>query len=366
MTEMLDTRPKRPVASDMSMDEILSSIRKIISAEETQYNNAVNIQEPVTLPPKEDNPKLKIPLSAREQLKSLTEELYGLQDQEGEEFHLSRPVYTHKNNPVFAETKIDSAKYHSVVETSVKERPAEFPRPIKQNTSQDTADILQTLENIRQSLTHENLRKASTEEEDTTAQISDTQDTTPITKSPLRETYREQSVSEIKNVKLNQEVALRNIDLKPAQLTQDEIPAFLKKFKQEQDAIIKPVTPENPSAVYTERSVPDYDFSKVVAFDEDDSVMELTEALLPENVKKISDNLVETATQSAVSSSAKNKNVASISENDSEDDGVADALEMIMIKSLRPMLKEWIADNMQNLAEKILREELQKRSLKKS
>lgn len=364
MTEMLDTRPKRPVASDMSMDEILSSIRKIISAEETQYNNAVPAPEPVITPPKEETPKLKIPLSAREQLKSLTEELYGFGDQESENFHLSRTLYSHKNSPVVTETKIDSPQYDAVFETSSKERPPEFPRPIKQNPPQDTSDILQTLENIRQSLTHENLRKASSEED--YQQNSDPQDVTPIIKPPLHETYRDHPISEIKTVKLNQEVALKNIDLKPAQLKQDDIPAFLKKFKQEQDAIIKPIPSENPSAVYTERAVPDYDFSKVAAFHEDDSVMELTEALLPENVQKISDNLMESATQSMMSSSGKNKNLARSVSEDEEDEGVADALEMLMIKSLRPMLKEWIADNMQNLAEKILREELHKRSLKKS
>ncbi|MEM6603080.1 MAG: DUF2497 domain-containing protein [Pseudomonadota bacterium] len=353
---------QKPVGADMTMDEILSSIRKIIStddiAEDNKMAQPAPVQEQSNAKP---NPsaavqKMRVPLSGREQLQNLSQNNHD---------DFSADIQSHHTVPYASVSDLTSdvrATSSSLnrqppqrhLDSDVMTRPVEQRAASQNDVAQksplqnedETAAILRTLNDIKQSLTAYDDKKSTPKPE--------TKIDTPEQNNQALQTKRDiaatQMIDELKDISLSPEQMYQNIDFKPVHFGEDDIPAFLKKFKKEQD--------EAPLAAQ-QNMVPShaesYDFSKMTGFDEDDSVMELTETVHPAKESKNSPQVAQ-----AISSQAPMQH-SLIASSNVEDETISDALEMLTIKTLRPMLREWMEENVERIAAKILREELGRR-----
>ena len=365
MAETLKNPNVRPVGTDMSMDDILLSIRKIIASEDSvstpppiqqtgqqagQQNYSKNMGNNPEFSAK---PTLKVPLSSREQLRSLSQDF---QNDDDVSVHRFTPISKNmdddfhdmaQNQYNTMRANIDGGAYHT---NSAKTNPntddVGFGYAAQKNTSQDTADILKTLEDIRNSLTMSDVQKKNHIQADydnddmmnNENMDNSVQNTVKTIHTPIQSFGKNSEIS-------GQDHSHIDNDLKAVQFSGDQIPSFLKRFKKEQNEFFSAKSEQHQS----QDSVPDYDLSKIRAFHEDDTVVELTSSVNPDDIKN------DTHQSHAIIAL----------DNDKIDDGMSDALEMLMIKSLRPMLREWIDNNLEAVAKQILREELTKRNPKK-
>lgn len=359
MAETLKNPNVRPVGTDMSMDDILLSIRKIIASEDSvsapsapnsgQQNYTKNIGNATETTAK---PTLKVPLSSREQLRSLSQDF---QNDDVSVQHFTpisknidddfRDMAQNQYNAVRA--NIDGAGHNpNSTKTNQNMNDTAFRQNTQKNTSQDTADILKTLEDIRNSLTMSDMQKKNNIQADYEHHdVMDSQNMDNSAHNTIK-TIPTLIQDFVQNSEMSQQDHSHiDNDLKAVQFSGDQIPSFLKRFKKEQNEFFSAKSEQNQP----QDSVPDYDLSKIRAFHEDDTVVELTTSVNPDDVKNDT-----------------HKSHAMIAlDNDKIDDGMSDALEMLMIKSLRPMLREWIDNNLEAVAKQILREELTKRNPKK-
>lgn len=326
----------RPVGSDMTMDEILSSIRKIISTEEHLQSEPVSKASPSPMAEKKETPTMRVPLSSKEQLKSLSTSLSDDLNMMADNWKTEPPKMAMPQTEPQPTNNLNvnpDPLYNKNVTASA----PKAADPIQAAPSQhndETSEILKTLEEIKKSLSSENLQKAS----------HIMQDDPVVEPSPMATKTQEIAID---NIEASQ---IQNIDFKPVHFGQDDIPEFLKKFKKEQSEPQNIIPPETTDS---------YNFKEIQSFEDDNAIMELTEAL------KEPLALNEMAEKAALEIAPPQDNTVKIEkEQNIEDDGMSDVLEMLMIKSLRPMLKEWVEDNIADIAQKVLREELQKRGQK--
>jgi len=328
----------RPVGSDMTMDEILSSIRKIISTEDHLQSEPVSKAAMPNITEKKETPKIRVPLSSKEQLKSLSTPLTDDMNMVAQDWQSQTKTETPQEAPKQGgDFTINPASLYNetVMEFAPQATPLMQTTPPQQ--SDETSEILKTLEEIRKSLSAESLQKAS----------GIMQDNPENEQPPMIDKTQEVTID---NAEINAPSQIQNIDFKPVHFGQDDIPEFLKKFKKEQSEPQNPIPPETTSS---------YNFKEIQSFEDDDAIMELTEALKdPVSLNTMADKMaLEIAPPKETTPKA-------IKEQAVEDDDMSDVLEMLMIKSLRPMLKEWVEDNIADIAQKVLREELQKRGQK--
>lgn len=316
MTDSVKT-PPRPMGSDMSMDDILLSIRKIIATEETKDVPPVQSQQrPQQAQAIPQSPVAPRNIPQREELNQISNLSYD-ENARYQQAHQASQLQRTQSNMRTPVPESENTYYD------------------KQNSS-ETSEILKTLEDIKRSLSPEAMREAKSQRDTYQQEITPQQ--APVPTNELRKI----------NVHNNQDA----VDLRPAQFDSGEIPDFLKKFKRETAQI------QQESKASESDNSPIYDFSQLSSFDEDDSVMELTKVVLPEEQEEENNH----------NQQAHLKRIAqefSPLDDFSGDDGLSDAMEMLMIKSLRPMLQEWIDENLTVVAEKIIREELMKKRYKK-
>jgi cell pole-organizing protein PopZ len=358
----------KPKSDNMSMDEILASIRKIIASDHddtdtnkvsNQYSNSEytkNENQSIKVDDSRKEPKSSI-LSAREQLVNLTKSTIENDNSQ----YSKRPVYQ----------KISQEIYNSLDDDASEDKSHQKP---KETHHEYDDEILRALNEIRHSLTQgqgrlniqsqnsDNLTQESTFQKTQTNPIDDNIILQQGNKNLNHEVQVNMTHAEKENI-------INDIDLKPVQFSSDDVPKFLKNFKNQQIA-------ERTQNMKQQGTV-NYDFSAVPKFDEPSDVMILTETVMP---KKSSDmdnydtdiltdieplkkenNLEKTVSKlrHGTEEIMRRATERTLTESKELNDGDA-PFSALIIRTLKPMLQEWINKNMQEIAEEVLRDEFRR------
>ncbi len=353
---------RRPQNEDMSMDDILASIRRIISdeeaSEETFNQNFKNKERQV----KTEDPAKQRKLSASDQLRALSSALYAdneerhYQQDHTERYQNERPILSVPERS-FADILKNSEKNSASVTPRV--TPPVFAETKSRNSLDNNREmsVNAAMDRIRSALAEEAERKKQHHYKK------------PFeVHTPENETI----IPAADHAKLN---------FKSEEI--GDIPGFLKKFsrmqkaEQEQtdtDSIFPTsdrkgmLTDEDFDQFETRKKVK-YDFNSAIGFGEEDGILCLTEAVTPEKAEKTArPGLLQSPDQghAAQERPETNSNQSSsrslLAPITGEEGG--DALELLIMRCLRPMLTQWIEENLQSTVEKVVRSELYNRSVK--
>ncbi|MFT6071778.1 MAG: cell pole-organizing protein PopZ [Dasania sp.] len=355
----------KPKSDDMSMDEILASIRKIIASDEEKNmlheapRNNVHAQEVLQ--------KQAVSISAREQLASLTQSNFDDSDDNRQE---KRPTYQ-KITPQASQAS-QASRNNQVQDNKIIDD--------KKNSQEHDDEILRALNEIRENLSTAYSHSNSTSQANGTSQIQKNQSINRQTDIKLQQNHNEDENDydlEISNI--NNSNVINNLDLKPVQFSPDAVPKFLKKFKDQQDN-------ERTNNAKVKKST-NYDFSSMPKFDEPDEVMTLTDKVMPttrEHLKAQEQTLeseLNSLSRKYDDDDATEKNVSRLLQGTEEimrratqrnvetnDDIIDDPnlnsrnspMTALIMRTLKPMLEEWIEKNMQSIAEEVLRDEFRR------
>jgi cell pole-organizing protein PopZ len=352
----------KPKSDNMSMDEILASIRKIIASDEgnhqadEQYSSEEN-----SLYAKEihKEPKSSM-LSAREQLATLTKVS---SEDNTDNRHLKRSVYEKVSEETKTKVNYDNERLIDEYNS-------------QQNSLHHGHDeeILQALNEIRDSLALNQLQSQKNRhvhhEQIASKEIQEA-------KLANQRNAQDRTL----NIDLNQNFVdinkdnnvINDLDLKPVQFSGDDVPKFLKKFKNQQ------ITERTQNM--KQQNLVNYDFSAVPKFDEPNDVVLLTEKVMPkksEDINKYDDYDDDKISDEVIRKKKMNNTEKTISklrngteevirrtaertlmDNQELHDGDS-PLSSLIIKTLKPMLLEWIDKNMQEIAEEVLRDEFRR------
>lgn len=309
MSDITKERIAKPRSDEMSMDEILASIRKIISSEEHTSNDS-RTQSPAKTG-YQLRKELEIAQSAQEQLVALAKKEVD-------------DVLPQNLNPYTNETT--SARPHYQKMSS------------SQNMSQSSehdAEILKTLNEIRESL---NIPQQSTSS---------------------KQQKEENPQTDQSSSKNGFHTLSNDFDLKPAQFKGNEVPEFLKKFKAQQ---LQERTKNIQSQEEKEKKI-NYDFSQSLSFNDTEGVMELTQALPPQSLKSQETGPHQELLKIKQNTEAiiKQANAAYDEQKDLNDKNSDQApLSMMIRRMVRPIIQEWLQENMPKVTEEILRDELRR------
>jgi cell pole-organizing protein PopZ len=395
VNDLTQERLKKPLSDDMSMDEILASIRKIISSDSNVYDN--NSESEVSrsrVAETSHNPRT---LSAREQLLSLTtrshhadihsdiDELYN---------HKTPPSSVKKPSTVPApdnldvgldvghqrqmkdnRTTIPSSQHKASYEklASYEDKPFQSHQHDQNDENTADADILRTLNQIRQSLSVDNLSLEKSSDSSYLAQKNDDLSASQPKKKDLQTPSAfvsqgnvpvKMTAKEVHPVIKNPEI-IHDVDLRPAQFSLDTVPDFLKKFKNQQlEERTAPTSIDSLS----------YDISSLPKFDEDNDVLSLTDKVMPnasvnKNLKKEgnlsntvsklragTEEIMRRATERCLLGDDVDETL-----NNNNDDVDNDSLfASLIMKTIKPMIKEWIDVNMEEIVKQVLHQELRR------
>jgi cell pole-organizing protein PopZ len=378
VNDLVQERIAKPKSDDMSMDEILASIRKIISSDDD--NRHVKPSESVYAfdghKDKINQDKLDKSLSAREQLLSLTKpDMY-----DSDNYHdVNRVTNTshkihdsnHKNNDLRQKSIYQKLSAQNDIE-QLHSYNQEVSDSDNQKNNHDE-EILRALNEIRNSLSSSYTTPRDAANMTETAEKT----VTPVEKNKMMQ-FENDSIKKYTDdrnqqrsgkvidatIKNNHADMVRDIDLKPAQFSGDAVPEFLKKFKKQQVSDRDKVGSNNNIGV---KANVNYDFSSLPSFDEDSDVVTLTEKIMPTT----QDNLKQQEQQEASVKSNFSKLRQSTEEimrraternmTDNYDLSQEDSpMTAVIIRTLQPMLQEWIDKNMQLIAEQVLRDEFRR------
>lgn len=366
MSDLLQEHITKPKADDMSMDEILASIRRIISTSSTsemankapepeyKYNNSVETKQA---------PKREQALSAREQLLALTKpNLYDSDFTPDNRFSkpIQKPTSGQPQQTQQAPKTVESVYQKPFYDTLSKDSKTQEPvEALHKEDDNHDAEILQALNEIRETLGHtiqsnlppketiQNTNKTINRE--TTDNTVQSQINAPII--PLKET----------NTIHSKENIFDEINLRSPQITGDAVPEFLKNFKRQQE-LDKQKAQKKPNA-------PEYDFSKLANFNDPEDVLTLTEKIMPMSQEELKqqENLEKTAKRNLSKLREGTEEIMKRAterhfDNSDDDDVVAEDTNMtnVIMRTLQPMLKEWIDENMHKIAEQVLRQEFRR------
>gem|GEM_PF-4688682 len=351
MSDLANDAMAKPTSDDMSMDEILASIRKIIAIDEEQTTPDephIHLSEKYnkTDIAKEDNKK-NAPVingSVRDQFSAINKTSNtSFYDQE--DYSKKRAVYQ----------KI-------VPEKNISMHGDALPSSSKQNEQEDTVnhddEILQALNEIRESLsTHQAHSKADL---------------------PNQNTDKQKVLKADHNITIDTIETVNNIDLKPVQFAGDDVPKFLKNFRNQQ---VSERLSQNP----VQHNI-NYDFSSMPKFDEADAAITLTDKVMPTTADKLEEEINQSSQSSTIDGSSELHDEQSLQENMSHlrqgaeeimrraservlGEGDIDALQnsdtpspmtAMISRVLKPMLQEWMNENLQPIAEEVLRQEFRR------
>lgn len=378
MNDLVQERIAKPKSDDMSMDEILASIRKIISSDDDNRHSKPS-ESGYPFEARNDKlnqDKLDKSLSAREQLLSLTKPDMYDSDNYHDVNRITNSAHkihdsNHKNNDLR-----QKSIYQKLSAQSDIEQLHSYNQDISDSDNQKNnhdEEILRALNEIRNSLS-----SSYTTPRDT-ANITETAEktVTPVEKNKMtqfendsfkkypddRQQQRSGKVIDA-TIKNNHADMIRDIDLKPAQFSGDAVPEFLKKFKKQQVSDRDKVGSNNNMGI---KANGNYDFSSLPSFDEESDVVTLTEKVMPTT----RDNLKQQEQQEAPVKSNFSKLRQSTEEimrraternmTDNYDLSHEDSpMTTVIIRTLQPMLQEWIDKNMQLIAEQVLRDEFRR------
>ena len=367
MNDLAQDRIKKPKSDDMSMDEILASIRKIISSDDDKRH--VNKFSDDLYPHEKKNDadtinKTHNALSAREQLLSLTKpDLYN-SDLNNEYQKTPRQFDGTQNTHYKSINNSNTQKpiYQKLTQnTDTKPDPSILDFDYVNSKNDPDEEILRALNNIRDSLS--SVRNTPDKHIDslnknTLVNINNTNT------ENYQSSFQKQQTSKVTDTTVKNNLDnVNGIDLKPAQFTGDAVPEFLKKFKKQQQQSGRDKHDTNINNV-------NYDFSKVPNFDESAEVITLTEKIMPTT----KDNLYHQEQAEQPELPKKNnflklrqsteeimKRVSERTIIDDNDFSQEDSpMASLIMRTLHPILKEWIDENMQLIAEQVLRDEFRR------
>ena len=377
MNDLAQSRVVKPKSDDMSMDEILASIRKIISSSDDDSRQSKSHE---SLYSSNDScgistmEKLQNSLSSREQLLSLTRpETYeaGHQISQQKTEKLVNGSYNNQEMPTSTSNLNTRQKpvYQKLSQydnnLNVASKSVKQNEDFNNNTNNDhDEEILRALNEIRETLSssYNEMNHLQKKQAIKTSETQDSENNNSLDDNKPKQ-YSTKIVDA--TVKDNKEAIYADIDLKPTQFTADSVPEFLRKFKKQQD-LEREKNQKNHSGT-------NYDFSNVPNFDEAGEVINLTEKVMPttrENLK-FQDSQFENNNQKRTQKTSFSKLrqstedvIKSVSErnmlNDEDFSEEDSPMANIIMRTLRPMLQEWIDENMQNIAEQVLREEFRR------
>ena len=371
MNDLAQERITKPKSDDMSMDEILASIRKIISSSDdvarhhktddnssTSYarrNDAHDINHKMT--------QSASVLSAREQLLSLTKpDLYDT----------DFLAETHQKTTISNQSsERNPNRHYDNFQDEIKQKPlyqklnhhTDTQANFDDKSDQDE-EILRALNEIRETLSataHSTIHH-SLEKDIFNKQNSYTPPSTDNFSSDLPK----KNIGKIIDTNTPKpKDTFDDIDLKPAQFTGDAVPEFLKKFKKQQEADREKI--QNPANNIQ------YNFSKLSSFDDiPEPVVTLTEKVMPmrkDDLKQQQEKTAKTsfsklrANTEEIMRRATERTVNDDTINDNPDDDLShddSTMADLIMRTLKPMLQEWIDENMQLIAEQVLRHEFRR------
>lgn len=258
----LSSSSKKPIGADMTMDEILSSIRQIISHDTPKKTNSHHVTNRET--------NIQTPFTSQQELKDL--------DQRSDLEHFE--------------------------------------------SNSQTESISKTFDNIRNSLEENRLSSIKKEEK---------------INSPYHDVQKD--INDARNIlQRNHKEPLRDtIEIRHAQ---EDVPSFLKKL-----------TDKPPQKKETINSVNGYEESKR------ESIIELTDKIIPDHS---SENNTRSLKQKIDVAKKENSSYNHLK----TDPPVSDGIEKIIIKSMQPFVKQWVEENIEEIAQKVIREELSRHGLK--
>jgi cell pole-organizing protein PopZ len=400
VNDLAQDRIKKPKSDDMSMDEILASIRKIISSSDdagrlhktadelsTQYaqrNDLNNMRK--------TNSQPAPTLSAREQLLSLTKpDLY--------DTDFASEIYQKTTGFNKASDYNDNAHYNAS-QDDIKQKPLyqklnnqpDVPQGIANDKADQDEEILRALNEIRETLSastqsaiHHSLEKDIFSKQNSYKPVNpnnvnpnnvNPNDVNPNNVNPndinpdthLNDLPKHTAGKVIDSKTPKSKDTFDDIDLKPAQFTGDAVPEFLKKFKKQQET--------DREKIQNSANNIQYNFSKLSSFDEPlDEVVTLTDKVMPmtkdslkhqqekqhqEKTAKTSFSKLRQGTEEIMRRATERAehNVTDDADDDlsSDDSPMAD----LIMRTLKPMLQEWIDENLHFIAEQVLRHEFRR------
>ena len=357
---------RRPRGEDMSMDEILASIRRIISDEESAdapYTEKPRLKQDSGATQTSDPSPSK--LSASEQLRALSSALY----------------VDNEEKYVRGENKARSQRsFSDMIPSSAREEKNVFSARSEERTASGYNDIEKPasrtppLENESVKAAMARIRRALKEEDHTQS--------AGLTEKPPRISEQEPLHNVTEKKTSNDPEDHTKINFKAENIS--DIPGFLKKFRQDQQKeredggqavkaeyhksayLRQDASKEIEEADITQK--PKYDVKKASGFFEDDSVMHLTDPLSPEaeveedETYRQAENAYDADADQAPETDSFNLMRQMQLSGEKAEGG--DALELLILRCLRPMLKEWMDQNLQAVVEKVIRAELYKRVIK--
>ncbi len=380
MNDLVQERIAKPKSDNMSMDEILASIRKIIASDDDnayvkQSNSFVSSEDTQARLNRE---KLDKSLSAREQLVSLTKpDLYP----SGSHHDSDRtPNSADKSFRINDKNTSDSHNnQRSIYEKLSKHNESEksnnqyHSHSGNQNQNNDhDEEILRALNEIRNTLSSAATYSVPRDELEIVEKNIPTSEKTQLTQleNEAIKKYLDAQQLKIGNKVIdatainNSNDAMRDIDLKPIQFSGDAVPEFLKKFKKQQ---VQDREKTHNQAYAGVKNNGHYDLKSLPNFDEVNEIVTLTEKIMPttrENLKRqeqkessVKNNFskLRQGTEEIMRRATERRGDDNydLSEEDSP-------MTAVIIRTLQPMLQEWIDKNIQLIAEQVLREEFRR------
>jgi cell pole-organizing protein PopZ len=357
MSDLIQEHMTKPKSDDMSMDEILASIRKIIStssSEDTQSSEKIVHNQQSNIINKETINREQS-LSAREQLLALTKpNLYDSDFTPNSNFK----KIPEKNTSIppkqpevkkYAET-VYQKPFYDTLNKEAQHRDSDV-----QDHNHDS-EILQALNEIRATLNHTN---QSSPQEPLEKDIFNKANNPNIAS---REHHKTLTPAIDVPITKSKEAIFDEISLKSSQFTGDAVPEFLKKFKRQQEL--------DKERTQKKSNNPQYDFSKVSHFDDTDDVVTLTEKIMPMSQRELQQHIQQEEKTNKKNFSKLREGTEEIMKRATErkfDDIPNDDLSEedtpmanIIMRTLKPMLQEWIDENMHIIAEQVLRQELRR------
>lgn len=367
MNDLVQERIAKPKSDNMSMDEILASIRKIIASDDdnayVKQNNA--FASPEDTQNYTNHEKLDKSLSAREQLVSLTKpDLYP----SGSRYDSDTTQNSVDKSFRMNDKNISDSRNN---QRTVYEKLGTHSDNQNQNNDHDE-EILRALNEIRNTLASSSTYSVPRDALETVEKNIPIPEKTQLTQIENETIQKYLDARQLKtgNKVINATTindsnnTMRDIDLKPVQFSSDAVPDFLKKFKKQQVQDREKSQNQSYAGV---KNNGHYDFKSLPNFDEVNEIVTLTEKIMPttrENLKRqeqeessVKNNFskLRQGTEEIMRRATERRSEENydLSEEDSP-------MASVIIRTLQPMLQEWIDKNMQLIAEQVLREEFRR------
>lgn len=323
MNNLAQDTMTKPQSDDMSMDEILASIRKIISSEKTPSVNA---------------DKKKAPAGNHNTVASASHYEGGVHF--NQMMHHEQRVAAEENDISSLRSAQSKRPSYQKLSEGCNDDSAEN-RSVSSETYDQDAEILNALNEIRDNLS-----------------ISTTPASPPQPKNIAQhqsETLSNHKKTDLPEAPVN-EYQYDELDLKPTYFSSDTAPEFLKRFKKQQLSEREKHKEDNSQKV-------EYDFSSAPNFDEQGEVVTLTEKVMPTSKAELAeDNKLEISElRKKTEEIMRNSSQYRIADTHQEEDFQGTSpITSIIKRVIEPMIQEWIQENMQEIAEQVLRDEFRR------